>query len=358
MRKLQWAMYNALRGRNQDDTGALAWLNSAGASASAPTVLWERESECDGSGGGSSFVNNTGGTKITDKTDFVSASSGGNKSWWVLKHTGIGTQLRFSYRDDFGGTYHTLYDGWTVSTNGYGSANGGADGSATTPPTATDEQNCWATTINALGTLNQNWIGGSVNSSTVLHVWASTDGLAWRLVFMRNGYTVFMAIIEKPQNPVVLLGSPNHTWNGDDKPHVAIFMSPVADGAATRASQYAYWSANQGRFGTQMGNYSTTTLKTPTTLQFGTEEDVNNAAPVIRFGKSQLTNKFPMTPLSLINPNSGFKGRCGLLTDLWWGTDTDLGVSEGDNYPDDLTRELVALGVWVFPWNTTVMQTS
>ena len=35
-----FAIYNALKGRNPTDTGALAWLDSNGASASAPTVFF------------------------------------------------------------------------------------------------------------------------------------------------------------------------------------------------------------------------------------------------------------------------------------------------------------------------------
>jgi hypothetical protein len=177
-------------------------------------------------------------------------------------------------------------------------------------------------------------------------------------------------IFDVPQNPVTLLGAPNKVWNGAEKPYWAWIQSSAADGAANRANQWAAWTCATGfgaRGRTNFGTFANTALNDSKQLYLTGESGIQNntsmqsATPqgaITRQGISSFTNKYPLAPIGLMGFDAGYVGRVGVVTDLWWGTDTDQGVAEGDNYPDDLTRQFVQTGALTLPWDGSVMATS
>jgi len=347
-----WAVYNALRGQTYNNTGALSWTNSSGVGAAAPSVLWTTDRSCN------SLVAGTAGdnvNRLLTFADIVHASDGASAhSWGVLKNTAIGAELCMDFMSDNFNPSALHSNGFMTSMLAFPTG-----GTTTARPTATDENRIFSATTQGYDAASKIWLGDSPNSAHVVHTWASTDGECWRIVIMRAGYSVFQLLIEKPQSPVVLLGTPNHTWNGLDQPYVAYAHGAATDGPAFRVSQYPYWHLAQERLGTHMGNFVDTTQSVAKRARLSTEFDMYApAVPLTRTGRSDFTNKFPASPLAIISQETGFKGRMGVMTDLWAGTDTDQGVAEGDNYPDDLTRQFVALGAFIYPWNSTVMLTS
>ncbi len=359
-RYVWWAIFNVMRGQKPDNSGALAWTDSAGGSAAEPAALFEVES----SGNGVTAGNNDDVNHIAAYADVVGTAFGeaNAHSYYVFRHpSGFRVCSRF-INETFGGLY-ALKHGWLSSILGFGSANGGADGTATASPTALDETQFWANgTVSFVSAINGIWLGNPGTPQThAINVWASSDGLCWRIIISRNGYTVFTMIIDVPQNPVTLLGAPNKVWNGAEQPYYAMALSAVGDTSVNRANQWANWAASVARGKTHLGSFVDTSLNTAASLHLTTEYSINVSTPplsatgpVVRQGVSNFTNQYPLSPIGLMSRDAGLIGRVGLLTDLWFGPDADTGVSEGDNYPGDASRTFIEMGVFLLPWDTTV----
>ncbi len=357
------AIYWALRGLTlAGGGGALAWTDSAGAGASAP-VVWTPESMHDGGG---SFGNNDQVDRIIDAADVINGVTDvSNSTWYVIKHAASGVQIASFLGDVGAGNAANLRDAWIISLNGFGSTNGGADGDANSLPTATDESRMWASGTGQFAQDDQRWLGDPPGAvAHKMHVLASSDGECWRIIVQRNGHTVFIMFLDVPRDPVILDpdGTP-HTFNGDDKPFAGIALSSISDGAANRAGQFAFWSASVGgqsnRLAGHLGSQADSTLSTPVEMSMATERILTGGREVVtQLGVSPLNNKHSILPIGIWGETGGFTGRAGRLTDVWFGTDTDLGVAEGDTYPNDLTRQLTAFSTFILPWNGTVPLTS
>lgn len=356
--RIQWALFNMLRGQKADNSGALTWLDSAGASASAPSQLWTPEST--NAGDGVNFGNNDQVNHITTLADVVIGLNAANHTYWVLKNSAVGTQLCCDLRYSTFGNEGQWDEGLLMSIDGFGAANGGTDGTATARPTATDEHKIHVSGTGAFSTTgNQTWDGALPGANVhQIHVWASTDGEAWAVAIFRNGHSIFFGFIHHMQSPTVIPGAPNHTVNGDDVPYVACFVSAVADGTANRASRSAHFTGGNKRLITHAGNFIDNTQSVSKEVSMGAEVALQGGFILARQGRSEMTDNHPITPITALTDLAGFKGRFGVLTDIWLGSDTDLGVAEGDSYPDDLTRQFVAVGFFVLPGDSTVFAVS
>lgn len=372
-RYLWWAMYNALCGRLPDNSGPLVWTDSAGAVASAPAALWVPKSESNSVAVG----NNDDVKRITSFADIVHGAFGGVATWSHLYNSALALHIKMFFGSSVSSATYAAgnpgsfgdQSGFNMSFTGYGAANGGTNGTTATPPltssTATqakfDSQD--QTSMDVYGQTNWGGIFGGTQAHK-LHVMVSSDGKVWRLVAFRNGRACMFFNIEEPQNPVVIPGAPNHTWNGLDRPIIAWTRGTANDDDAGRVLRFSRWSTAGNKtaasFMAQNGN-STQVVRT--LLNFSTE-NVWAQNPTIQSlaelnAASQLNGQSPLMPIGYVAVDSGYKGRAGLATDLYHGVSAEFGGPvEGDAYPLAGTRNFVHLGSFIHPWNTTVMQTT
>ena len=364
-RRVWWAIYNLLRGRNTLNTAAVTWTDSAGAASTAPSVLWTTRSSCNSVTVG----NNDNVDNLLTLADVVYGSGIATpRAWYALENTAIGAYLTSMMGEEGYGTSSYLglttpgLSGFRASLRGYGAANGGTNGNTSDPQLAAAGEDIPLLSSGGAAptTSSTPWLGvpGTLYPHKI-HVMASSDGKAWRVIVCRNGHVVFFLNLEVPQNPVVIPGSPNHTWNGYDKPFIGWVKASSLDGSAGNPVQNGYWITSIKSVSTSSANVTTNTLKTTQTVSLGGERSVTDpSAGLWRLGISELTNSRPFAPISVINENPGYRGRMGILTDIWWGNDSDQGVSTGDTYPADSSRQFAALGTFILPWNGTVMQTT
>jgi hypothetical protein len=118
----------------------------------------------------------------------------GAHSWIVLKNTAINSgnfQICFDLNasSGFGGRNMNIF----VSANaGFGAANGGADGTTSARPTATDER-----TIHS-----GEWADAATGSDYVLTTWRSTDGEGTRMTVSRIGRVNAFFLAETAEDPL------------------------------------------------------------------------------------------------------------------------------------------------------------
>jgi len=364
-RNIWWAIYNLLRGRNTLNTAAVTWTDSAGSGAAAPSALWTTRSSCNSV----TFGNNNNIDNLLTLSDIVHSSGISTpRSWYALENTAVGAYFTSAMGDEGFGSSPYLglptpgLSAFRASLRGYGTANGGTNGNAGDPPLAASGEDIplFSSGPASISSAAGAWLGvPTVLFPHKIHVMASSDGRTWRLFVCRNGHVVFFLNLEVPQNPVVIPGAPDRTWNGYDKPFIGWVKGSAAEGLSQNPVQYAYWLSSLKAAATSSANATTNTLKTTQTVSLGGERSViDPSAPLWRIGVSELTNSRPFAPISVINENPGYRGRMGILTDIWWGNDSDLGVSTGDTYPADTSRQFAALGTFILPWNGTVMQTT
>jgi hypothetical protein len=368
--RLVLAFKDALKGNIEGGGGALTWTDSAGAGASAPAALWQTRGSCDGSG---AFGNNDNTDRWSVGATDVSIGFGNNRSWQVLEHTVLGLHMLIDCRTSNAGNAHRNLgsnaanpntNGIRISHDGYFAANGGADGSDTSAPTSGDtdiriseerDQDSYDTLRPSFG----NFSGGIAHK---YHVIANTAGTRWRILFYRNGFCAAIFVLDVPQDPVVIPngvvgGVPTHTWNGDDKPWTAFWIGADLDNPSNRATEHDALY-NYARANTKLANITTNTQNSARRPSFSQEHHGDSDTPLSRLGVSGLTGERPFGPIGIVSADSGFEGRCGILTDMYWGNDTDQGVAEGDNYPDDLTRSWTSYGGLILPNNGQVIQTT
>jgi hypothetical protein len=358
--RVYFGIYNMLRGQKADGSGPLSWTDDAGAAAAAPAALFTVKSSSDGAG---TFGNNDDVNNILNEGDIVHVLTGNDatpKTWYTLEHSVIGIQLLGRYITNSFNT--TQFQGpFLVSLEGFGVANGGTDGGAGTSPSAIDQKHCWSYDNVIVGTgFAGFWIGNSPDAQHVIHAIFSSDGEVVNLIVMRAGSTYMVFRFEKPTSPTVIPGTPDKIWNGKEKPYIAYIVSSNGDGSANRVTRNSNW-ISQKKIATHLGNFVDNTQSVGKDLSIGCEQALDGSGAIHRIGQSGNTNRHPAVPLSIMGmPGNtpSFFGRWGLFTDLWLGSDTDQGVAEGDNYPDDGSRQFVGMGIFVYPWNSTTMQTS
>jgi len=361
-------MYNALCGRLPDNSGPLAWTDSANAAAAAPAALWVPKSE----GNTVAFGNNDDVKRINTFADVVYGVFTGG-TWSHLFNSALGLHIRLRFGSNGSSGSHFVGDaanfgeqsGFNMSFTGYGTSNGGTNGSLTVPPLTSSVNN--HAQFNAGDTVGVDSYGPTVWGGTAggavahrLHVMASSDGKVWRIVAFRSGRACMFLNIEEPQSPVVIPGAPDRIWNGLDQPIVAFHRGTSHDADTTRILRFDRWLASRtaSSFMAQNGN---ATQVERTLLQFSSENPWGQSTQSLcQLNSISLLNGLsPILPLGYVNVTAGYYGRAGIATDLFHGVSAELGgPAEGDSYPLAGTRNFVHLGSFVHPWNTTVMQTA
>lgn len=83
------------------------------------------------------------------------------------------------------------------------------------------------------------------------------------------------------------------------------------------------------------------------------EGAISSAVAQIWTGQSELSGKWEMYPIGIAQFAANVRSRVGEIKDLWW---LPTGVSTGRTFPDDLSRQFIALNDMALPWNGSVLE--
>lgn len=255
-------------------------------------------------------------------SDLVFVNTSGNRSWIVLRQTGIS------------GTFEILIDcaasGSTPTTNGYGlllytSVAGFTGGSVSARPTAADE-------ISVGSSLASNWSLVQTDVSTRLSVMQSSDGACTRIFLFCAGVLNFMWIFDKPINTPSAWVNPSYALAG------------ISTNVSTYASIYGSPPGARSRI-----NSTTATMYMMTEGGAANQSNVlgpnDNTTGAIA---NELDGEWTLYPIALISITAPVRGRHATLPDMWIGCS---GVAVGDTYPADGSNQFLHVGPLVVPWN-------
>lgn len=243
-----------------------------------------------------------------------------NNSWIVLQQAGVNAKFQILIFLDAnwasGTPQFTIY---VSRAAGFGTANGGTDGSTSTRPTATDED---------LALNGSNLPGAGTTVATRLYVWQSTDGQMTR-VLLRNATTgAWSGSWEwgKPRNPRTL-------WTNAC---VYRFHSTVLGDPNAVATYVGFLGS------TQVTSVRTVTAKAAVLAQINDWEGVNNYDSYRLYLSSQTV--------------AGAKG--GIIGELFDTRVCDAVVPNGTRMPDGGPYTWCAFGdssqlTWLLPWDNT-----
>lgn len=251
---------------------------------------WIVESSCDAAVAG----NNDQVDRWIDTGDLTNNWAGSAHSWAVLKDPISGQQLCFDYAVHPGAPYNAVIV-WSPAV-GFGTVNGGADGTITARPTATDE----------IVMVNGTNFGSSVNGQkpAAVHAWRSTDGECTRLVFMVAGTVRAFWAFETPRSPISV-------WS----PAVLAVVKQVTANDATSYALHVTTPAWQFRQdAVAAGAMYLSTLGRPALAGQGV---------VGRFPHGA-NGELGMWPIGLISKSTSVRGAWGLVYDLYFGPDNSL----------------------------------
>lgn len=269
-------------------------------------------------------------------SNLVFAAAGVAHSWIVLKQTGIGAS--FQLLIDLGVSTDPrdihIFFSWSAGFTG---------GTTTARPTATDE--CAIHTFT-----NDNWIAGSANSFFGV-VAQSGDGQCTRFWLIAGGasgaecWPVTMWLFDRPKN----------TPAGWTETFIGLMFPPqLPGGNCVEASSLM---SGTPRARARVGSINAVPVFLITDVWTGTATlNITEPTPC----DNDFSGDRFLTPVSLASETPGTRGCLGVLYDLWfqpYGTNSTGGGTTtqwGSTYPDDLTYQLVSLGVFVHPWNGTL----
>jgi hypothetical protein len=249
-------------------------------------------------------------------SDIVGSSSGGARSWIVLRSTSIAENFQvLLHCNDNSIVWGTPIV--AVSENA-----GFTGGSTTAPPTATDSQVL----------MNSTYITSPNDQQRQLHGWISSDGQCVRIVEMQLGWTQAFWLFDKPNNPVA----------GWPRPWIARVVNASGSSSASSNLSMAYSQFYSAGF-VARGNGPFTA--------FGTGEGSNNlwaANSTLSSVANSFSGERPLWPMGLASTTANNIGRHGTVADLWW---KPMGMVNGDSFPAAVeTKQFVCVGDIVLPW--------
>jgi hypothetical protein len=269
---------------------------------------WTVIGSCDGT---SSAMDGT--DYWQDAQDDCNWSTGAH-SWIVLQQSGINPKFQVCF--DLDDSSYTDIIIVVSPVEGFGSANGGTDGSTTARPTATDEN------VIANGS---DWTAGSTtNYNYILNVMQSTDGACTRGCILYNNITAALFFFDKVKNP-----HPSFIEG-------AVYAYP--DGGSAEIATIANWHDGS--------KFSSTVSGTNGGFYLSTISLNNDCWPQVIDSPNGLTNEYEVFPIFLCCGTAGRRGTMGSLYDFWWATET--GPSHGDTYDG---KKAFQFGQMVWPWD-------
>ena len=229
-------------------------------------------------------------------------------SWIVLEQTGVGANYNVCIDMSENGILYR-WGAVGISQAGY---NG--DGTGSSRPTAPDEvlvhYGDWTTNGGFLG---------------MLHVMQSTDGECSRIAVCRANGTDSLWLFDKAKNPVT----------GWTDPGIGVVVGsggPVYD---------------QLQYSTKVGGYRAGQMK----MYVSGEGYYQRPVGYQLTAPDDHTGEWYISPMGLVCPDAGNRGRRGEVFDMWWG---DRTVADGLTYPGDGSNAFVQFGDIILPWNGTV----
>jgi hypothetical protein len=305
MRRIMRSLKNAMKGYDNSNNPIADWTNGF-------TVL----SSCEGS----VFGNGDGIDRWLTDNDLVGISS--EHSWIVLQQSAINAKYEVCFdlrtEDSFQRSLNVIWS----SSAGFGTANGGSDGTLTSRPTANDE-------IVVLS--HELWVGDiSGATDMVLHWMSSIDGECNRGLIYIDSIPLPLFIMDKVKNP----GS---VWED-----AAIFG--FLNATDTEVSRHRYEDLNDAAnvYGSFNG--------IPCTFYLTTEGFKSAMVGQQHAFQSNFGGGYPLTPIGLFSESFGAYGRAGEVYDLWFGEMREA-VNDGDQYPSDSSKLFTHIGDLVHPWN-------
>lgn len=296
------------------------------AAFTTPCTVW---GSCDGAGGAGSFGNADGVNRIADASDLIYATPGSNHTWIVLNLPGMGAKTALCIDYNTAQPYAVTLA--LSSAAGFGLANGGANGTATARPTATDEI-----------TWSNFQPGVNATYTAKHHMWMSSDGQCIRWITCRAGNSQSCLLIEKAKTPIA-------AWTSGVM-MLALSNSAGYPGFSSGVRNAANWWARIGA-----SNYAVVP-------GYEATYNTNNASPCEYFGSTLLspmdvpTNEYPGVPsLGIWCATSPYRGRVAVgVYDLYWGPTGTFAA--GDSMPGDGSNQAYYVGGLVLPGNGTALQ--
>lgn len=266
-----------------------------------------------------------GTDRWTDKTKIVNDVPGNAHSWIVLRQAGLNTKFELCIDCSTGSYYQATF---VISPGtGFGTANGGTNGSITARPTATDSYTL----------TQQNWGWGSGDVPGVVHCMQSTDGKCTRVVVCANGYPVNLLVFDTANNPVNSWTAPNLVFG------VYSELSSVAN-----ALSYSAFNTNSSLISNANSFYVPSYLATigHQSAPFG----MNPGGLVAH----QQTGEWPFTPMTLAGNGTVGYGLFGTMFDMYWGSS---GLASTSNYYESGSAYSWAqFGDIILPWDGTTVK--
>lgn len=280
------------------------------------------------SGSSNSSASSMDGTdRWTSATTLVWGSSA--HSWIVLRQAGIAT--KFEVCLDLASASDYIMNVIVSPVNGFGTANGGTNGSTTTRPTATDEVTLLST-ANASG-----WVNGSTNTTLAVHVMQSSDGQCTRAIICVSGVPCSLMILDAVNNGL-------SGWTG-----TKAFGTFYATGAATNQITFGNYNDSSSvvwlRHNTTNGNFY---LSTP---GYGSSAFPRQPGGAV---VQDVTKEWPFCPIGLWSETSTLRGLWGTVYDLYWGSTTPNSMVSYD--ASSVPFSWAQFGNMIFPWNGTAPQ--
>lgn len=314
----------------QSFKGAGVWVDKDNVVV-ASSGNWTTTGSCDGSGGAGSFGNNDGVDRWVTGANLIWAAAASNHSWQVVQQTGVAAQFQVCI--DLSNATSTTATIVVSPTAGFGAVNGGADGTATARPTATDEK---------VLVSNTTWGGpNTINQGSILHVMKSADGKCTRLFVMRDTVVYGYWQFEQPANPVTGWTNPS---------------ASAAVGLGTANGTPGTSAIPQTFFGTSFNQWSKTAGGTSFSSVCLSEGDLGASVTNSLMFLNEADNSYPNIPVALFSTTVNARGINGTLCDMYWASNQ---LANGFTSPkatgvgDAAARKWIVLGPFFHPWNST-----
>lgn len=253
---------------------------------------------------------------VADPTKLVWGT--GNHSWIVLAQVGMGPKTAICIDLNNVNSYSATVVFSPAA--GFGLANGGTDGTASTRPTASDQ----IVLLNGAA-----WGGYNGAYTWRQHAMVSQDGQCTRIFLMRNGASSGIWLFETVKNPVTGWAAP-------------LVAAVYGDNALNGIASYATFStaANTwGRIGADPCSFYMT----------GEGYGATGLQTIITVPDDE-SGEWQLLPIGLQSATSSHRGRKGELYDMWW-----IPAGGGSTtYPEDDTRQLLGFGHFAIPWDGSV----
>jgi hypothetical protein len=277
------------------------------------TNPWTVSGSSDGSTSGMD-----GTDRWTDYTKILHNNDGSSHSWIVLRQTGLNTKFEVCIDCNSASSSYTAT--FLISpANGFGTTNGGTDGSTTARPTATDSYTLPGTS----------WGGSDSSPTYVVHCMQSTDGKCTRVVVCSNGAPINILVFDTANNTIT-------GWN-TPKLLFGVYSH------ATNATTYGTLNANANLVVKANSFYIPVWLATLgyASATFGLNPGGSKT--------HSFTGEWPFMPISIAGNGTNGCGIFGTPYDLYWGS----AALQNADYPG---YGWTQFGNLILPWDGSTLK--